>query len=82
MKVVHNLRASNLLSYPHYENKPIYYFNPLNPHFYVHVVKMGFIGKYIFFFFFFFISAQKLYCGYSLEPLRRGGSNGYPQSMF
>ena len=21
-------------------------------------------------------------CGYSLEPPRRGGSNGYPQSMF
>ena len=21
-------------------------------------------------------------CGYSLEPIRRGGSNEYPQSMF
>ena len=28
------------------------------------------------------ISAQNIDCGYSLEPLRRGGSNGYPQSMF
>ena len=24
----------------------------------------------------------KKYCGYSLEPPRRGGSNEYPQSMF
>ena len=28
------------------------------------------------------ISAQNIYCGYSLEPPRRGGSNEYPQSMF
>ena len=28
------------------------------------------------------ISAQNKDCGYSLEPLNRGGSNGYPQSMF
>ena len=28
------------------------------------------------------ISAQKIDCGYSLEPARRGGSNEYPQSMF
>ena len=28
------------------------------------------------------ISAQNTYCGYSLEPPRRGGSNEYPQSMF
>ena len=27
------------------------------------------------------ISAQNIDCGYSLEP-PRGGSNGYPQSMF
>ena len=32
--------------------------------------------------FFFHISAQNIDCGYSLEPPRRGGSNGYPQSMF
>ena len=44
---------------------------------------------FIFFFFFFFfsfiyffiISAQNIYCGYSLEPPWRGGSNGYEQSM-
>ena len=28
------------------------------------------------------ISAQNIYCEYSLEPPRRGGSNEYPQSMF
>ena len=30
----------------------------------------------------FHISDQNIACGYSLEPLRRGGSNEYPQSMF
>ena len=30
----------------------------------------------------FHISAQNIYCGYTLEPPRRGGSNEYPQSMF
>ena len=30
----------------------------------------------------FHISAQNIYCGYLLEPPRRGGSNEYPQSMF
>ena len=30
----------------------------------------------------FYISAQKIDCGYSLEPPRQGGSNEYPQSMF
>ena len=30
----------------------------------------------------FHISAQNIDCGYLLEPPRRGGSNGYPQSMF
>ena len=30
----------------------------------------------------FHISAQNIYCEYSLEPPRRGGSNEYPQSMF
>ena len=29
----------------------------------------------------FLISAQNIYCGYSLEPPRRGGSNEYPQYM-
>ena len=30
----------------------------------------------------FHISAQNIDCGYSLESLRRGGSNEYPQSIF
>ena len=30
----------------------------------------------------FLIFAQKIDCGYALEPPRRGGSNEYPQSMF
>ena len=30
----------------------------------------------------FHISAQNIDCGFSLEPLRRGGSNDYPQSVF
>ena len=30
----------------------------------------------------FHISAQNIDCRYSLEPLQRGGSNEYPQSMF
>ena len=32
--------------------------------------------------FFLYISAQNIDCGYPLKPPRRGGSNGYPQSMF
>ena len=34
------------------------------------------------FFNIFLIFAQNIYCGYTLEPPRRGGSNEYPQSMF
>ena len=30
----------------------------------------------------FHISAQNIYCGYTSEPPRRGGSNENPQSMF
>ena len=30
----------------------------------------------------FHVSAQNIDCGYSLETLRRCGSNEYPQSMF
>ena len=41
-------------------------------------MKLGFTGVYIIF----LISAQKIDCGYSLEPPRRGGSNEYQQSMF
>ena len=28
------------------------------------------------------VFAQNIYCGYTLGPPRRGGSNEYPQSMF
>ena len=31
---------------------------------------------------FFIISAQNIYCGYSLEPPRRGGSNEYHNLCF
>ena len=44
----------------------------------MHVVKQEFTGVYIIF----LISAQKIDCGYSLEPPLQGGSNEYPQSMF
>ena len=50
--------------------------DPLKPHFYI--VKLGFTGVDIIV----LISAQNIDCGYLLEPPRRGGSNGYPQSMF
>ena len=49
----------------------LYNSDPLKPHFYI--VKLGFTGVYIIF----LISAQNIYCGYSLEPPRRG-----PKSMF
>ena len=49
----------------------LYNFDPLKPHFYI--VKLGLKGVYIIF----FIFAQKIDCGYSLEPPRRGGSNEY-----
>ena len=54
----------------------LYNFYPLKPHFYI--VKRGFTGVYIIF----LIFAQKIDCGYSLEPPRLGGSNEYPQSIF
>ena len=54
----------------------LYNFDPLKPHFYI--VKLGFTGVY----FIFLISAQNIDCGFSLEPSRRGGTNGYPQSIF
>ena len=54
----------------------LYNVDPLKPHFYI--VKLGFTGVYIIF----HISAQNIYCGYSLEPPQRGGSNEYPQSRF
>ena len=49
---------------------------PLKPHFYME--KLGYAGVYLFFLFL----LQNIDCGYSLEPIRRGGSNLYPQSMF
>ena len=54
----------------------LYNIDPLKPHFYI--VKLGFTGACIIS----FISTQKIDCGCSLEPPRRGGSNEYPQSMF
>ena len=54
----------------------LYNFDPLKPHFYI--VKLGFTGVYIIFLFL----LKNIDCGYSLELPRRGGSNGYPQSMF
>ena len=54
----------------------LYNSDPLKPHF--HIVKLGFTGVYIIF----LIFAQKIACGYPLEPPRRGGSNEYPQAMF
>ena len=50
--------------------------DPLKSHFYI--VKLVFTGVYIIM----LISAKNIYCGYSLEPPHRGGSNEYPQSMF
>ena len=38
--------------------------------------------EFFFLIFSYFIFAQNIDCGYTLEPLRRGGSNEYPQSMF
>ena len=54
----------------------LYNFDPLKLHFYI--VKLGFTGVCIIF----LISAQNIDYGYSLEPPHRGGSNGYPQSIF
>ena len=54
----------------------LYNFDPLKSHFYI--VKLGFTGVYIIF----LISVQNIDYAYSLEPPRRGGSNGYPQSLF
>ena len=54
----------------------LYNFHPLKPDFYI--VKLGFTGAYIMFLFL----LKNIYCGYSLELPRRGGSNKHPQSMF
>ena len=44
------------------------------------VVKIKKISGKLFDIFYFF--DQNIDCGYMLEPLRRGGSNEYPQSIF
>ena len=54
----------------------LYNFDTLKPHFCR--VNLGFTGVYINF----LIFAQKIYCGYPLEPPCRGGSNEYPHSIF
>ena len=54
----------------HYENTPIEISSPKTENF---PIKSSDI---------FHISAKNIDRGYSLEPLRRGGSNEYPQSMF
>ena len=54
----------------------LYNFDPLKPHFYL--VKLGFIGVYIFF----LLLLKNIDSGYSLEPPRRGGSNEYQNLYF
>ena len=54
----------------------LYNVDLLKPHFYI--VKLGFTGVCIIF----LISAQKIDCGHSLEPPRRGGSNEYHNLCF
>ena len=51
----------------------LYNFDPLKPHFYI--VKLGFIGVNIIF----LILLKKKHIDLGTQ---RGGSNGYPQSMF
>ena len=63
-------------TFPSITKTYLYNFDPFKPHFYI--VKLGFTGVDIIF----LISAQNIDCEYSLEPPRRGGSNGYSQSMF
>ena len=71
-------RQTNAVKQPQNNiTKPrLYNYDSLKPHFYI--VKLGFTGVYVVF----LISAQKIDCGYSLEPPRRGGSIEYPQSVF
>ena len=55
----------------HHEN-----FDPLKPHCYSKTRVYRGIH------YFSYLAKKNIYCGYSLEPPRRGGSNEYPQSMF
>ena len=64
----------NVLGLLHYENMPIQIFW----RFYHEKMKIFREKNWNIF----HISAQNIYCGYSLEPPRRGGSNEYPQYMF
>ena len=61
----------------HIKETCLYNTDPLKSHFYT--VKLGFTGVYITFF---FIFAQKIDCGYSLEPSHEGGSNEYHNLCF
>ena len=60
----------------------------LRKHTYSNILKISppktesFHIKILIFYIYIYISAQKIDCGYSLEPTRRGGSNKYQQSMF
>ena len=72
---VHYLIAPNDDFYFCITKTCLYNFDPLKPHF--HVVKLRFTGGILYFFL-----LKSIYCGYSLEPPRRGASNEYPQSMF
>ena len=63
------------MSAQHYENTPIQIYR----NFHLQKLKIFWKNTLIFFF---HISAQNIDCGYSLEPLRRGGSNEYQLSMF
>ena len=70
------VQKQNLLNNGSFTKTCLYNSEPLKLHFYT--VKLEFTEVYIIF----LISAQKIYCWYALEPLRRGGSNEYSQYMF
>ena len=54
----------------------LYTFDPLKPYFYI--IKKGFTRVCIIY----LILLNNINCVFSLEPPRRGGSNGFPQFMF
>ena len=54
----------------------LYNFDTLKPHFYI--VKLGLQGYTLFF----LVLLENIYCGYSLEPPRRGGSKEYHNLFF
>ena len=58
----YRLDRLSTMSATHITKTCLYNFDPLKSHFYI--VKLGFTGVYIIF----LISAQKIDCGYSLEP--------------